>query len=637
MNKENLLEYKEKLSKLTEKEQELRKMYLKKFSEGILQGPTLEYPSVTMPWLKYFNDDIVSAKVPEMTIYEYLYEKNKNNMNNCAINYYDKKITYKNLFKKIEEVAKSFQSLGVKKGDIVTVCLFNVPEATYILYALNMIGAIVNFVDPRTNADRIKHFCNITNSKVLVSFDMINDKINSIIDETKVDNVVTVSIADSLSLVKGALYNKSQKNNIKEIDDDRYMKWPDFCKLSKNVSKINMVDFSKNEPCSMVLTGGTTGIPKAVPLTNENLNAMAMQYELSGVPHGKNENKFLDIMPPFLAYGLVDGIHMPLSLGMQNIIITKIVPEELAKTILKYKPNHFMGVPNHMETIAESKDMEGKDLSYIITAGAGGDSTTIEQENKFNQFGKEHNIPNLLQKGFGMTEGSSAMISTLSNETNRLGSVGIALPLNNVGIFEPGTENELSYGKKGEICICTPTMMNGYYNNLEETNKVIKKHHDGKYWIHSGDIGYMDKDGFVYHLNRIKRMIVRPDGHNVFPSAIENLLSSHKNVKECIVVGVNSEFDTKGQYPKATIVLADPNINRDELINELDAMCNKAFPERDVPYYYEFIDEMPKTLAGKADYRKIESLGIKDVYKSSKYCTDFGTTDNIKKYTYESK
>lgn len=634
MTKEDLIKYKEKLGKLSEKEQQMRKLYLKQISEGKLLGPDLEYSSINMSWLKYYDDKIIFSKVPDMKIYDYLYNKNKKNMSDYAIDYYGNKVTYGDLFKKIDEVAKSFQYLGVGKGDVVTVCLFNVPEATYILYALNIIGAIVNFVDPRTNAERIKHFCNETNSKILITFDMINDKIDSFVKDTDITDVVTVSIADSLPLVKGLLYNKSQNQNVKNINNVNNIKWKEFCKLSKHVKKLNKTVFSANMPCAMVLTGGTTGIPKAVPLTNENLNAMAMQYELSGVPHGKRENKFLDIMPPFLAYGLVDGIHMPLSLGMQNILITKIVPEELAKTILKYKPNHFMGVPNHMEVIADSKEMEGKDLSFIITAGAGGDSTTIEQEKKFNSFAKSHNIPNMLQKGFGMTEGASAMISTLSNETNKLGSVGIPLPLNVVGIFESGTEIELPIGEKGEICICTPTMMQGYFNNSSETDKVIKKHSDGTKWIHTGDLGYMDKDGFTYHLNRIKRMIVRPDGHNVFPIAIENLLMTSDKIKKCIVVGVDSEFDTKGQYPKATIVLNDESINKEELIKELDEMCNNEFPERDVPYYYEFVQEIPKTLAGKDDYRAIEKLGIENTYKSSKYCIDFGKP---KKYELENK
>ena len=623
MTKEDLIEYKEKLGKLSKKEQQMRKLYLKRISEGEIFGPNLEYLSISMSWLKYYDDKVIFSEIPDMTIYEYLCNKNKNNMSNCALNYYGTKITYDDLLKTIEKVAKSFQYLGVEKGNIVTVCLFNVPEAIYILYALNMIGAIVNFVDPRTNVERMKYFCNETNSKILIIFDMINEKIDGFVKDTDITDIVTVSISDSLPLAKSMVYNKSHKQNIKKIINVNNIKWKEFCALSKYVEKLNKTDFSKNMPCAMVLTGGTTGIPKAVPLTNENLNAMAMQYELSGVPHSKRENKFLDIMPPFLAYGLVNGIHMPLSLGMQNILITKIVPEELAKTILKYKPNHFMGVPNHMEVIADSKEMEGKDLSFIITAGAGGDSTTIEQEKKFNNFAKLHNISNMLQKGFGMTEGASAMISTLSNETNKLGSVGIPLPLNVVGIFEPDTETELPIGEKGEICILTPTMMQGYLNNPSETGKVIKTHSDGTKWIHTGDLGYMDREGFTYHLNRIKRMIVRPDGHNVFPSVIENLLITSDKIKQCIVVGVDSEFDTKGQYPKVTIVLNDEDIDKEELIKELDKMCSKEFPERDVPYYYEFVQEIPKTLAGKDDYRAIEKLGVKNAYKSSKYYIDF--------------
>ena len=260
---------------------------------------------------------------------------------------------------------------------------------------------------------------------------------------------------------------------------------------------------------------------------------------------------------------------------------------------------------------------------------------------KINEFLLNHGCTVSMQKGFGMTEGGSALTSTLSNECNKVGSVGIPLCKNNIAICKSDgsvLDDELGYGETGEICIKSPTMMSGYYDEEEEEHKVLKHYSDGSTWIHSGDYGYVDGDGFLFFMSRKKRMIVRPDGHNIFPSSIENVIMLNKHVKDCVVVGTDSEFNTQGQYPKACIILnKDTDVSVEDIIAELDEMCEVKFPERDVPYYYEFIDEMPKTLAGKADYRKIESLGIKDVYKSSKYCTDFGSTDNIKKYTYESK
>lgn len=632
--KDYLKDYKEQLSKLSKEDLQKRDLYLRDLALGNIQGPKTGLTSVDKPWLKYYKEDVISAEAPKMMIYDYLKNENRDNLNNCAINYYGNKIKYKDLFKKVDEVALALKNLGVKEGDIVPVCLFNIPEATYVLYALNKIGAISLFIDPRTNAERIKYFCNITDSKFMITTDMINEKISSIIDGTNLNKVVTVSIADSLDLIKKTAFLSAQKKSNKDSSfkpDERYITWKDFCKLYDKENSFNGVEFREKMPCAMILTGGTTGTPKAVVLSNENLNAMAVQYELSGVPHGKGENKFLDIMPPFIAYGLVDGIHMPLSLGMQNILITKPVPEEFSKHILKHKPNHFMGVPNHLEIISESPLMKGKDLSFVLTAAAGGDSTTLEQEKRINEFLKSHNSPNFMQKGYGMTEGASALVSTLSNECNKLGSVGIPLPLNSFGIFEPGTENELLTGETGEICICAPTSMLGYYQNDEETKKVLKTHSDGKTWIHSEDLGYVDEDGFLYHLGRIKRMIVRPDGHNVFPSAIENLLLTVDEVKDCVVVGVNSETETKGQYPKAAIVLKDDSIDKELLIAKLDNLCNETFPERDVPYYYEFLDSLPLTLVGKVDYRHIEDLGLNDAYKSSKYYIDFGQ-EKVKQY-----
>lgn len=386
----------------------------------------------------------------------------------------------------------------------------------------------------------------------------------------------------------------------------------------------------------MILTGGTTGIPKAVVLSNENLNAMSVQYEMSGIPHGINENKFLNIMPPFLAYGLVDGIHMPLSLGMENILVTKFEPNELPNLILKYKPNHFMGVPDHLDKIRTSKFLKNKNLSYLLTVGVGGDSLSSQRELLINEFLEQHGVVNKIQKGFGMTEGASALLSTLSNECNKIGSVGIPLLFNVVSIFKPGTDEELKYGEEGEICIKTPTRMLKYLNNDEEYNKVVKSHSDGSIWIHSEDLGYMDEDGFLFHKGRIKRMIIRPDGHNVFPLAIENAILLNEKVSECAVIGVDSEFDKQGQYPKAFVVLNDKYKNESSnIVDELDKICQENFPERDVPYYYEFVDTIPKTLAGKVDFKQLEQLGIENCYKSIKYKTDFGARE--KQYTLSKK
>lgn len=606
--------------------------------EPIMQGKLTGYASIDKPWYKYYTKEAIESKVPEMTAYEYLKVCNKNNLNRFAVNYFGNKIEYKELLKRIDDVAKVLTLKGIKKGDVVTLCMPTTPETIYTFYALNKIGAVANMVDPRTNSDRIKYFVKATDSKMLIVIDLYYDKVKNFLSETDLENMVIVSVTDSLpfglnfAIGMKKLFSKKKANTEININDERIVKWKDFLKNTKSLKEINPVVYEKNMPAAMVLTGGTTGMPKAVILSNENLNIMSVQYEMSGIPHDIDTSRFLDIMPPFIAYGLVNGIHMPLTLGMQNILIPKFDPEKFDELILKHKPNHFMGVPTHYEKLIESPKIKDLDMSFLISPGSGGDSASIKLEQEINDFLAKHNCPSKLAKGYGMTELSSAICSTLSNECNKLGSVGIPLVKSTISIFEPGTDKELQYGQKGEICITSPTMMLGYLNNQEEYDKLVKKHSDGKYWVHSNDIGYMDEDGFLFVLGRMKRMIIRPDGHNVFPLAIENIILSNDKVENCSVVGVDSQYHTQGQFPKAVIVLKEKyRENADKILKEIENTCENNFPERDVPYYYEFVTELPLTSIGKIDYKQMEYLDKEEIYKSRRCLEDFGNVKILKK------
>ena len=231
--------------------------------------------------------------------------------------------------------------------------------------------------------------------------------------------------------------------------------------------------------------------------------------------------KLLNVMPPFIAYGYSCGIHMPLVMGLHIIIIPNLDPDKLGALVWKYKPAHMFGVPTHYQQLAADPLLKNKDLSFIRNYAAGGDSLSLGAEQTVNRFLKAHGVEYPLAKGYGMTEVSSAATIAAGNVT-KPGSVGIPMVNTVVSIFEPGTETELPIGQRGEICICTPTAMKGYYNKPEETAYLLRRHADGQLWAHTGDIGSMDEDGFVYLDARIKRIIIRHDGFKVFPSMIEN-------------------------------------------------------------------------------------------------------------------
>ena len=562
------------------------------------------YPSIDKPWLKYYSEEAINAKLPECTVYEYLYEQNKEFPEDIAIVYLGRKISYRELFVNIDLVADSFWSMGVREGDIVSICSVSTPEVIYSLYALSKIGATVNILEPRNNAERIEYYLNLTESKYLVMLDLCFPKIDSIVHNTKIKDVIVVSPFDSASgLVKaiGKVKRKQTKIEGKAL----YRDWKSFIACKEAHVKAT---YSEERPAVIVYTGGTTGVPKGVCLSDCALNTVVFEMKQTGDNISERRKKFLDIMPPFIAYGITCGIHMPLCLGMRNIVVPNFTPEKLDKLVWKHKPNLMMGVPSHYGLLCKSELLRKKRLPFLEVCGAGGDAFIPALEENVNDFLLEHGAPYKVAKGYGMTEMCSA-VTVCFCEKNKLKSTGIPLCKNVVGVFTPGTDEEIPYNTQGEICFLTPTRMMGYLKNEEETKNVLIQHSDGKVWVHTKDIGYVDEDGFVFIINRMKRMIIRSDGHNVFPSVIEEVINTYEAVESCAVVGVTHVDRKNGQLTKAFITLKPEYKGKDErVIKELEQLLLQKLPERDTVEAYQIIEELPLTPIGKVDYRALEEM-----------------------------
>ena len=560
------------------------------------------YPSIDKPWLKYYSEEAINSALPECTIYEYLWQNNKDHLDDIALNYFDRKITYGELFENIDKAACAFSAIGVKPGDIVTVCAVTIPETIYSFYGLNRLGAVSNMTDPRTSIDGLKDYIIEVHSDVVICIDVVYPKIAKAIEGTGVKTVLIISPADSLPQPKKAIYKVFNSTKIKM--NDIAVKWDEFIDNGKEEIP-NYPTYKKDVCCVIEHTGGTTGSPKGVMLSSDNINALACQY-FYGLDTSRQQ-KFLNIMPPFIAYGVAIGIHMPMCCGNTIILIPQFNPEKFDKLIVKYKPNHFCGVPTHFDTLLSSKRMDNFDLSFLVSAGMGGDKMDIDSEQKINDFLASHNNKYKVAKGYGMTETSSCSCSCLckNNESNKLGSTGVPLIHNLISVFDASTGKELKYNEIGEICISSPTMMLGYFDNENETNKIIKRHEDGRLWVHSGDIGYMDNDGCLFIADRAKRMIIRHDGFKVFPSLIENAVSSHAAVKNCCAVGVADKQHSQGKLPVAVAVLKD-NSCTNRVKKELMQMCRDKLPEYVQPADFMFVSELPLTPIGKVDYRALE-------------------------------
>lgn len=564
------------------------------------------YPSIDKPWLKYYSEEAVSTPLPACTVYEYMRDSNKEHPSNIALNYFGSKIAYGELLTRIDEATTAFQQAGVKKGDIVALCTVTTPEMIYAFYALNRLGAVCSMIDPRTNESRICECLNSARVTIVLAIDMAWPKLKKILGKTSVKKIITVSIADSMPIITGLGYKLTKGRTVPHIPQcSSCIAYKDFTKTGTVKSIENIPAYAPNTPAVIIYTGGTTGVPKGALLSNDNLNAMAF-FHIHSNTRMERTHKLLGIMPPFIAYGMVCGITDPLALGLEIIIIPKFDPKEFGKLMIKYRPNHALGVPSFWESFAKSPNMEKKDLSFIKNAITGGDKISSATEDFINNFFKTHNCKYRLAKGYGMTELSSAATYSVWDTCNLPGSVGIPLVRNIFKIVRPGTEEELKYNEMGEVCIYSPTIMLGYFENEEETAKTLKKHRDGKTWVHTQDIGYINEDGVVFIVDRMKRMIIRPDGHNVWPSQIESVITQHPSVETCAVVGVPNPEGKNGQIPTAFIVLKQDISGSDDLIRNIDELSKKRLPERDVALAYYFCDSLPLTPVGKVDFRALE-------------------------------
>lgn len=561
------------------------------------------YASQAKPWLKYYDQKFIDQTLPALSAFEYVCQRSKNHLNDTALEYYGRKFTYADLIVNVKKTAAALRGAGVKKGDIITVVSIMTPEIIALFYAADMMGATLNLVDPRYSVEGIREYIEEVDSHLLVCLNVVYERCRQAAKRTNVEKVIVLSPADSLPPLMAVGYKLTTPDKNKYASN--VIRWKQFIKGGEGQSTV-AEPYDPDHACVVVHTGGTTGSPKGVMLTDDCFNGIALQFQAYPKLFHRGQ-KLMNVMPPFIAYGFACGIHLPLVLGFTVIIIPNLDPAKLGSLVLKHKPEHMFGVPTHYQQLAADPKLRDKDLSFIINYAAGGDSLSRGAEQTVNDFLAAHGARYPIAKGYGMTEVSSAA-TVAAGLDNKPGSVGIPMVNTVVAAFEPGTDQELPIGQRGELCISGPCLMKGYYNKPEETAILLRRHPDGRVWAHTGDMGYLDEDGFVYLDSRIKRMIIRHDGFKVFPSMIENVVSRHPAVHQCSVVGCADKDHTQGRLPFVYIVLkSDTTAKKKQVIRELERMCAEELPEYVQPVAYKFISSMPMTPVGKVDYRQLEA------------------------------
>lgn len=561
--------------------------------------------SASAPWFRFYGDMPHTLNYPKKTISELVAQTAAAHPKSIAYDFMGKKVTYSQFMTRIDRVARALIALGIEKGDRFTICMPNCPQALETFYALNRIGAVSNMIHPLSAPNEIAFYLIFSHSKAILTLDQFYGKVDEIRNKLEQPTKVLVArIKDELPYPLKELYplSKAARKVPKLPKNGDFISWKKFIHGGSKAIMIPAHPISYTDGASILYSGGTTGTTKGILLSSANFNATALQtIAASGLP-SINDKKMLSVMPIFHGFGLGVGIHTALVGGGTCILVPQFNIKTYAKLLTKKQPNFVPGVPTLFEALLRTDMLEGADLSFLDGMFSGGDSLSVELKRKVDEFLKEHKAKIQIREGYGTTECVTACCLT-PKDYARSGSIGVPFPDTYFKIVTPGTEEEVEPNIEGEICISGPSVMICYVDNPEETAQTLRRHADGRIWLHTGDLGTMDVDGFVYFRQRIKRMIIT-SGYNVYPSQLENIIDGHEKVLISCVIGVKDKY--KMQKVKAFVVLRPGVEPTEEVRQELMEYCRKHIAKYAMPYEIEFRTELPKTLVGKVAYRVLE-------------------------------
>ena len=563
------------------------------------------YPSIDQPWKQYYPEEIFQETLPEKSMYDFVYDMNKDYPDDIALEYLDIKVTYGEMFRRIEETACALKGLGVRPGDVVTIAMVNTPEFVYLAYAVNRVGAVMSNVHPLAGAHDMIQFLNEAESRFFFMFDGTWRMVHDFVKDTLVEKAVVVSPVQSLGFVKRKLYRLS---NSVRLDRSVAMDWEEFLKAGKGVEP-EFPEKDPSLPAVITYTGDNVGVPLGVQLSDNAENAHVFQVMKTIALYKERQNGMLVVLPPFVNYFFTAGIHEGLSVDCRVALIADYKSDHFGEYYEKYHVNFVSTISHYCMDMMNDEKCRNMDLSglkRLIVAGADMD---MQKEHEINQFLHEHGAQIDLIKVYGRTEVGVATFT--SEEVNFPETAGIPLFMNCIKIVDEDSGEELPLGEVGEVCITGPGLMIGYMKNQEATDDSIRVHEDGKRWLHMGEFGYIDEHGALFVAGRIKRVRMTVDSHGnttkIFPRRIEQLFQTFPEVRESCSVDI---WDKDRAYiPKAVVVLEEEyaDEDQDELRKKFLERCRENLPDYMIPDIIEFMDELPRNRRGKVDYRALEN------------------------------
>lgn len=596
--------------------------------------------SPAAPWLSFYGSVPACLDYSDGTMWDGVRKIAEEFPRLIAFDFMGRSTSYGRFRDAVETCARGLYSVGVRAGDRVTICLPNCPQGVIVFYAVNALGGVSNMVHPLSGEKEIEFYLQEADSRVVVTLDLFYEKFQAVRKNVSLDTLIVTSVADVLPLplrvgyrltegrrapkierchtpeaevcnipepearmrseAEGCNIPEPEGSNIPEAGSS-VLFWKDLLGKGRTADSSVFLRGNGDDEAVILYSGGTTGKTKGVLLTNRSFNALAQQV-IAANPMFRRGDKMLAVMPMFHGFGLGISIHSMLFHGGRCLLVPRFTAKSYARLLKTKRCNFIAGVPSLYEALLREPTVKNADLSCLKGVFSGGDSLSVSLKKRLDAFLSDHNAPVSVREGYGTTECVTASCLT-PYHMGKEGSIGIPFPDTYYKIVRPESEEEVPYGEEGEICLAGPTVMRGYLNNLQETKKVLRQHSDGLTWVHTGDLGTMDEDGFIYFRQRMKRVIVT-NGYKVYPSQIENVLDSMEEIRISCVIGVDDPL--RMQVVKAYVVLKQGYAPCDEIKDKILERCRKYVAKYALPRQIEFRDSLPKTSVGKVAYRLLE-------------------------------
>ncbi len=567
------------------------------------------YPSIDKPWLKYHKGPFFEENIPGKSIYQFAFDECSNKMNSVYLdvrssaNGFSKgiKITFGQFFNRVHSCAKAAKVAGVRKDAIIPIILPNIPEARIAIYANSMIGAVSYPISPLLPANQLKQLIEENKIEMVYIFASFLPKFMDVLKLPVVKTIVLVDGTESLPPIVALLKKNDSKSLV--ASDARIVSWKQFVKNGKMLQENIVPVYEPDRIAAIIGTSGTTGTSKGVCLTDRNINTVACAYRDGDFFHGS----FLDALLPSIGYG-ISMLHYQTVAGKYVYLCPELLTDKFVQALMVLKPDNFPGGPVHSIHLLNSEEFKNGLVPKCENLISGGASLPHEVERQLNKVDRGYaevqiNDDLIVRQGYGLSE-NVAMGTFSIRGAYKFGAIGIPVPYITMGIFTPGTDEELTYGEQGELCITGPSVMAGYLNNPEETDAVVKLHRDEKKWIHTKDICYMDEDGCIFHVDRIKNIFMRT-GFNVHPAKIAEAINDIPFVNNSVVIG----FDHPKEQcvPIAFVELKQGTTNTEQCRDTIMRICYDNLEETSVPHAVVFVEKLPINAGGKIDQRKVKA------------------------------